>query len=285
MAAFRGAVAAGTHAIETDIHLSKDNVVVLSHDADLKRCFGHKDKIIDCEWSWLSTLRTSRTPSEPMPRLSELLEYLAQPHLSHLWVLLDIKLDNNARDVMRLIADTIKSVPPSRTRPWTDRIVLGIWAAKFLPLCTEFLPGFPVSNIGFASCYARQFISVPNVSFNMLQKVLLGPIGTSFIRDVKKAGRPIFDWTVNDVNLMKWSIQKQMDGVITDDPKLFNEICDNWQFEEEKIARVNLVQLAYTLWLYVMIMVFSMPFHRKFPETAKQYLEDKRRKATLKLGA
>jgi phosphatidylglycerol phospholipase C len=31
MAAFRGAVAAGVHAIETDVHLTKDGVVVLSH--------------------------------------------------------------------------------------------------------------------------------------------------------------------------------------------------------------------------------------------------------------
>jgi phosphatidylglycerol phospholipase C len=31
MAAFRGAVAAGTHALETDIHLTKDGIAVLSH--------------------------------------------------------------------------------------------------------------------------------------------------------------------------------------------------------------------------------------------------------------
>lgn len=31
MGAFVGAVEAGAHAIETDIHLSKDDVVVLSH--------------------------------------------------------------------------------------------------------------------------------------------------------------------------------------------------------------------------------------------------------------
>lgn len=31
MAAFRGAVNVGSHAIETDIHLSKDGIAVLSH--------------------------------------------------------------------------------------------------------------------------------------------------------------------------------------------------------------------------------------------------------------
>lgn len=31
MAAFEGAVEVGAHALETDIHLTKDGVVVLSH--------------------------------------------------------------------------------------------------------------------------------------------------------------------------------------------------------------------------------------------------------------
>jgi glycerophosphoryl diester phosphodiesterase len=34
MAAFIGAIEAGAHALETDIHLSKDGVVVLSHVRD-----------------------------------------------------------------------------------------------------------------------------------------------------------------------------------------------------------------------------------------------------------
>jgi glycerophosphoryl diester phosphodiesterase len=31
MAAFRGAVTAGAHAIETDVHLSSDGIAVISH--------------------------------------------------------------------------------------------------------------------------------------------------------------------------------------------------------------------------------------------------------------
>jgi hypothetical protein len=220
-----------------------------------------------------------------MPKLSDLLTYMASPELSEKWILLDIKLDNDADNVMRLIANTIQSVP-SPSRPWSDRVVLGIWAAKFLPLCLKYLPGFPISHIGFSTCYARQFLDVPNVSFNMLQKVLLGPIGARFVRDVKKAGRPLYVWTVNDSNLMKWSIQKNMDGVITDDPKRFNKICDEWR-DDEKTARPTLGQLIYTLWLWCMIIVFGYGFRKRFPGTVEQWMKRNqvREKATLKLGA
>jgi hypothetical protein len=57
----------------------------------LKRCYGREEKIIDCDWSFLETLRTTREPYEPMPRLKDLLEYLATPGLEDIWLLLDIK--------------------------------------------------------------------------------------------------------------------------------------------------------------------------------------------------
>lgn len=216
--------------------------------------------------------------------MRELLEYLAQPELQHLWVLLDIKLDNNPDDVMRLIAETIDSVMPGE-RAWRDRIVLGVWAARFLPLCTKYLSGFPISHIGFSTCYARQFLKVPNVSFNMLQKVLLGPIGANFIKEVKDAGRQLFIWTVNDSNMMIWGIQKQVDGVITDDPRKFKEICDNWT-GDEATARPSVAQWLYTFWLFVLIGTFFFPFRRKFPETVEQVLGRKQVKAkyTLKIS-
>src|SRR4051812_10458973 len=163
MQAFKAAVEKGrAHAIETDIHLSKDNVVVLSHDPDLKRCFGRTERIIDCDWHFLSQLRTVKAPHEPMPRLRDLLEYISQPGLQDIWILLDIKLDNNADDVMRLIAETLASVEPG-PRQWRSRVVLGIWAAKYLSLCVKYLQGYPIAYIGFSTCYARQFLKVPSV--------------------------------------------------------------------------------------------------------------------------
>jgi hypothetical protein len=126
------------------------SLLIIKQDANLKRCFGREEKIIDCDWSFLKTLRTTREPHEPMPRLMDLLEYLAMPGLEDIWILLDIKvpwpalseplrknrvdewkkLDNNADDLMRLIASTIAEVKPSR--PWNERVILGCWAVGFV---------------------------------------------------------------------------------------------------------------------------------------------------------
>jgi hypothetical protein len=39
----------------------------------------------------LSKLKTLKEPHESMPRLADLLEYLAQPGMEEIWVMLDIK--------------------------------------------------------------------------------------------------------------------------------------------------------------------------------------------------
>lgn len=280
MAAFRGAIEEGrAHAIETDIHLTKDDVVVLSHDPNLKRCFGREEKIIDCDWSFLAQLKTTRAPHTTMPRLRDLLEYIAQPDLQEKWILLDIKLDNDADNVMRLIARTLSEVDPG-SNIWKKRVVLGIWAAKYLPLCVHYLPEYPVAYIGFSTFYARQFLKVPNVGFNMFQKTLLGPIGARFIRDVQKADRALYLWTVNEVNMMKWSIQKGVDGVITDDPETFNEVCDNWT-DTQKRVHPTWKQWAYTFWLYIIMALFSIPLRHRLPGSVNSFLKAERAKVKL----
>lgn len=269
MGAFRGAVEVGAEGLETDLHLTKDGVVVLSHDKDLKRCFGREEKIIDCDYEFLSGLRTLTAPHEPLPRLADLLDYLAQPGLEEIWVMLDIKLDNNADDVMRLIAETIQSVAPSPSRPWRSRVVLGCWAAKYLPLCSQYLPGFPVTHIGFSTLIASYFLGVPNMAFNLNQAVMMTPWGRLFIRKAQRDQRPVYAWTVNDESRMRWDIRRGLDGVITDDPKLFLEVRRAWHEGTRDgvsvktwldVARLNFFALIYTI-----LFQFMFGFEKKKP--------------------
>ncbi|KAK7989356.1 hemoglobin [Apiospora arundinis] len=234
MAAFRSAVEIGAHAIETDLHLSRDGVVVLSHDGTLKRCFGEDRKVADCDWSYLSTLRTTRKPHEPMPRLVDLLEYLAQPGQENIWILLDIKKDDEPTDLIRRVAATFAAVQTKRE--WRERIIMGCWDAKYAKLCQEILPGFPLAHIGWSLSYARELLSIPEMNFNMFVYSMVGRRGTRFLRAARDAGRSVFVWTVNDDDWMRWSIRKGVDGVITDNPERFLQICRDWPDEDETVA-------------------------------------------------
>ncbi|KAJ3944990.1 uncharacterized protein N0V96_005009 [Colletotrichum fioriniae] len=222
--AFRTALdEAGAHALETDLHLSRDGVVVLSHDGTLKRCFGIEDKKInECDWDYLKTLETVREPRQRMPRLEDLLGLLAEEGGG--WVLLDIKTDDPPAELLGRVADVLASTPGPV--PWNERIVFGCWNQPYITHVRTILPNYPISLISWSPLYARNFLTPkqPNLSFNMFQKSLVGPVGKLFIRDVKKNHRQLFVWTVNDEEWMEWSIRAGADGVITDDPELFREV-------------------------------------------------------------
>ena len=274
MAAFRGAVETGVHALETDVHVTKDEVVVVSHDATLKRCFGRIEKIKDCTWDEIKGLRTLKEPHEPMPKLKDVLEYLAQPGLEEIWLLLDIKLDNDADAIMRLIASTIASVPPPERKAWNERVLLGCWAAKYLPLAMKYLPGFPITHIGFSVSYARHFFHVPNVSFNMLLPMLIAPGGSRFLRDAReKHRREVYAWTVNDRDKMEWCIRRKLDGVITDDPKLFLQVCDEFD-DEARTPRPELTVRHYLdiMRIYIWVSIMALIYGKYFRPVASQAL-------------
>ncbi|KAI2640143.1 PLC-like phosphodiesterase [Xylaria nigripes] len=236
MAAFKAAVAAGTDAIETDLHLTRDNVLVLSHDPSLQRCFGIKKKVRDLDWSEISQLWTVQQPRQRMLRLVDLLEYLDQPGLEHIWIMLDIKTDDDAQLMMRRIAETLASVP-GKQRPWSTRVTPCCWDATYIKLSLEFLRDYAPTHLGFSTTYARCLTDIPNISFSMLRHSLASPLGARFLRDMQALGIPVYVWTLNDEGWMEWAIQKHLSGVITDNVELFNEVRgDTCQSEGSTLA-------------------------------------------------
>ncbi|KAL9946791.1 hypothetical protein ACHAQF_002311 [Verticillium nonalfalfae] len=236
MAAFRAAVNVGTHAIETDIHLSADHEVVLSHDGNLKRCFGVDKPVSACPWSYLATLRSLRAPHEPMPRLVDLLRYLAEPGRDKIWILLDVKVDDDPDALLSAVADAVDAVPRSDGLAWDQRIVVGCWTQDFLHASLRHLPSYSPAHISHSPYNSNRFLDCPEyagLSFNMLQPTLVGPYGKRFIQRVRAAPdaeeRRLYVWTVNQVEWMEWSIEKGMDGVVTDDPAAYLNVLKRWE--------------------------------------------------------
>ena len=105
------------------------------------------------------------------------------------------------------------------------------------------LPTFPLAHIGFSLWYARQFLPVPRMGFNMSFHTLIRPfLGHRFMRDVKDAGRPLYAWTVNAPRFMDWCLRQNkdgavIDGVVTDDPARFLKLCERYEDELDGQAR------------------------------------------------
>ncbi|ODA83718.1 hypothetical protein RJ55_02233 [Drechmeria coniospora] len=310
MDAFEGAVQVGAHALETDVRLSADGVAVLSHDASLQRCFGIDKAVGDCDWEYLSTLQTLRAPRQGLPRLCDLLRWLAAPsrvaktgedgedgedRRRHVWVLLDIKACQTVgwRETLALmdaIATALSQVRPGAI-PWEERIMLGCWNAASIQSAAQCLPGLRRAHIGFSLSYARHFLAVPDLAFNMAQHTLLAPYrGRRFMRDLLAARRALFVWTVNSERGMEWCLRQNaaphrrpgaammkpgsscgtgqeecsddskkdgllVDGVITDDPKLFLDVCERYEDQLDGKAKPRPITAGETVGLVLHILL------------------------------
>lgn len=234
------------------------------------------DKAVrDCDWEYLSTLETLKEPRQHMCRLSDVLEFLAEPGNESIWMLLDIKIDDPPPEMIPRIAAAIASAPRGK---WEQRIILGCWRvsscipifescsfslvfffgpniktlpcsimvarwkprtdsliqAKQLRLCHEHLPEFAITYITVSLILAREYMKIPNVAINMRQESLFGLGGRAFRERCQAEGRPLYAWTVNKKSWMEWCIGAKVDCVITDDPKLYLEVCDRRAEEEQK---------------------------------------------------
>jgi phosphatidylglycerol phospholipase C len=97
----------------------------------------------------------------------------------------------------------------------------------------------------------------------MLQKVMVGCYGNKFLKDCRAANRSVFLWTVNEEAWMRWSIGKKVDGVITDDPKKFLEVCDSYD-ETATPYQVPLKAYGSVLWFNFLVLTFGMLFQLKY---------------------
>lgn len=175
---------------------------------------------------------------------------------------------------MQRIAQVISSVPtPPNSPSWHKRIILGCWSAHYLPLRTKYLHNYEMTLICFDLAYARQFLHVPNLSFNVNQRILMGPFGRGFLEEARAARRKVYLWTVNAPNLMRWGIRHGVEGIITDNPALFQRVCEAWERErkdgtivvpELHVDRLSFGQRAQVVLVAVFVLLFGWVLKRKY---------------------
>ena len=64
--------------------------------------------------------------------------------------------------------------------------------------------------------------------------------------------------------MMRWSINKEVDGVITDDPKRFLEVCKEWEDLGRRDVVLSWPRWGQVLWIYFMVCLFHVIFQLKY---------------------
>ncbi|KAG9015562.1 hypothetical protein FRB94_000167 [Tulasnella sp. JGI-2019a] len=263
LASFGAAMHDGAEGIESDVHVTLDDVVVMFHDPSLERTTGTKAIIRDSHWHGergIHQARTIKTPRQAIPTFAQTVELLMQPENRHVKFNVDVKVQNDPNRLFRLIHQTIASQPDWET-VLAPRIILGLWHPKFIEPAKTHLPYLKRSHIGISPAFARQWFWDSCDAFSMSFFSLVTTEGEIFRRDCDRAGKAIMVWTVNLKEEMMEAVRWGVLAILTDNTRVWLDLRGKLASDFQGTAAVvsGPKYFLWTNWKYYMApqLVFS----------------------------
>jgi glycerophosphoryl diester phosphodiesterase len=226
LAAFREAVRLGADAVECDVQLCRDGVPVILHDETVDRTtdgrgavgrLGLADlKRLDAG-AWFAT----RFRGERIPTLEETLDYAR----GRCGLNLEVKCADGGRRAPEAADPRAAAAAVARTlrrSPFRDYLVLSSFSAEMVLALRAALPrarlGLLVSRSlrGFRALHRRAGLHALHPHVRLA--------GRRGLRQVRDLGLRVYFWTVNDAALARRLLLAGCDGLMTDDPALFEGI-------------------------------------------------------------
>ena len=235
MLALESAVNIGVDVVESDVHLTKDDVIVLFHDEDLKRTTGVEgtvrertlDELLEIDLGYTFTLDAGKTfpfrdQGLHIVTLQEAFERFPETTFN-----LDIK-------------DTFRSAPEELARVLKQEgretsVVIASFHDEQIECFRELMPEASTSahptevrNFVLNTKMGLPRIRREEIRYRAFQvPVKSGPLTVVTKKFVKKAHEfdlAVHVWTINDASTMNHLIDLGVDGIFTDTPKLLKEV-------------------------------------------------------------
>ncbi len=219
--AMHAAMDIGIKAVEFDVQMTKDGVIVLLHDDSLTRTTGLKKKIWEVTYAEIQGLdasvcfrketRNTRYPATRIPTLDEVLKTIN----GQMYCNIEIKRTGHDEGIEKKVVDIIRD--------------------------NDYIENCDVTSQDYKTCLAVKEAN-PDVKTAYTTVIGLGhiedleaadiiSIQESFatFREVQRlhgAGKKIFVWTVNDPDMMEKLISLNVDAILTNDPALGQDVLE-----------------------------------------------------------
>ena len=223
------AIENGAEFAEIDVVLTKDNVVVLSHDHNLKRLTGKKVNIEDLNFEELKNYKIidSKNSNEyDFVDLKTVIEKTAGK------IKLNIELKpfkNNDKKLAEEVAKIVKELPYD--------VIVSSLSPKVLKDFKDIEPNISTGLI-LAFSYGN-FYNVKFVDFFCIEKDI---VTNEMIRKIQKNGKRVYIWTTNTHDDIVKAYSSGADGIITDEVTLSKKILEleknNFNFEQLIINKI-----------------------------------------------
>jgi glycerophosphoryl diester phosphodiesterase len=215
--AFEHATRLGFTYLETDVHATRDGVLLAFHDDVLDRVTSSVGSLVESTYVDLRTALIGGR--EPIPRMADLLEHLPEARFN-----IDLKSDA----AVELLAELVERTGAH------DRVCVGAFSERRLrafrrlvsrPVATSYGP----IGVGLSRFAPRQLAA----------RVLAGPgdalqvphrtrgvriVTAAFVERAHAAGRPVHVWTIDEPAEMQALLDLGVDGMMTDRTDVLRDV-------------------------------------------------------------
>jgi glycerophosphoryl diester phosphodiesterase len=223
--AFRGALALGVDLIELDVHLTRDNEVVVLHDPTLERTTTGQGAVGAHAWPELAGVALRGAADARLPRLAEVLDLLRPGRAG---LLLEIK---TGPDRARYPGIEERSLALVAAAGLLERTTFMAFEWQTLERLRALSPAVRLTGLlsragaerlGGAGPAAARLRALGAQDLG-IERTLLAP---EAVQAARQAGLTIGVWTVNDPDELRRALDSGVDYVTTDRPDLALRLRD-----------------------------------------------------------
>lgn len=221
MRAFKAAVDLGYRYLETDVHATRDGVLVAFHDEHLDRVTDRTGVIAELPWD--TVRRALIAGTEPIVRFEDLVSAFPAARFN-----VDVKRENAIEPLAEAIART-GIVDRVCVGGFSDKRINRVRALVGPALCTSLGPrgvaALRAASYGapFAGAKARAAGACAQVP------VKQGPlpiVDRRFVTTAHRLGLPVHVWTIDDPAEMDRLLDLGVDGIMTDRPSVLKQVLE-----------------------------------------------------------
>ena len=229
--AIEAAVEEMADSVEIDVQMTADGVVVLGHDASLKRVAGVNRSIASMTFEKLEKLDvgswfSSEYAGTRIPSLSEVLELCSQKTSLNI----EIKYVGKNSELPEKTAEMV------REYGMENQCVITSTNLSYLKRVKEALPEIRTGYI-ISAAYGN-FYSSEDVDFISIRS---GFVTSALMQNAHEQGKAVYAWTVNTKSELERLTLLGVDGIITDRPVLAREIVYREEATESLFEYLKLV--------------------------------------------
>lgn len=220
LASFEKAIELGATMVELDIHLSRDDELVVMHDAQVDRTTDGRGAIRDLRWEEIEQLDAGswfgpEFAGARVPRLEDVFDAVADR------ILINVEVKTADRPypgIVERLAEVLE------TRNLADRVVISSFEASYLKSLRPRLP-----DVELALLYSKPRPNACDEAVEAGWQSLhphLSHVSKAFVDEAHAKGLAIRAWNPNEVERMRPLIADGVDGIGTDFPERLRALAE-----------------------------------------------------------